>query len=152
MLERSRCYFWDVSVDKLSASTFLYLTCWLCYFVWVKKKLGRLLFLRVNLQGNWGTSLSLSLSLIVKYNSHTHMGLNYSLLIYGERRCYLALRSLGTFLMRENTYLFFNVFYFVLGYTSADWYKVFKTCGLDDQVLMQHTHTQTHTHIHTRYS
>ena len=51
------------------------------------------------------------------------MGLNYSLLIYGERRCYLALRSLGTFLMRENTYLFFNVFYFVLG---------------------KHTHTHTH--------
>ena len=73
------------------------------------------------------------------------MGLNYSLLIYGERRCYLALRSLGTFLMRENTYLFFNVFYFVLGYTSADWYKAFKTCGLDDQVLMQHTHSLTYT-------
>ena len=57
------------------------------------------------------------------------MGLNYSLLIYGERRCYLALRSLGTFLMRENTYLFFNVFYFVLG---------------------KHTHTHTHTHTYTR--
>lgn len=57
----------------------------------------------------------------------------------------MALRSLfiGDILMRENTYLFFNVFYFVLGYISAEWYKVFKTCGLDDQCWC-HTHTHTH--------
>ena len=49
--------------------------------------------------------------------------------------------------MTENTHLLFNVYYFVLGYTSRDWYLIlYLKPGLDEISVDSNTHTHTHTH------
>lgn len=44
-------------------------------------------------------------------------------------------KMIGTFLRREK-HLFFNIYYFVMRYTSADWYVLYMEPGLDELVLI----------------